>query len=76
MSDEQNGEIDYPHTRQMVEMELVQLLHRRRCWADIEAIIEALQQVRMQAEDMDRERRMFDFAAGTTVYGAERNNEQ
>lgn len=62
---ETNCPNDYPPERQFIEMTLVRMFNdRRRCWADYCDIADALSTIRMHAEDMDRERRMFNEAEG------------
>lgn len=49
----------YPPERHYIEMTLVRMMHGRMSWADYCDINQALNNIRMHAEDMDRERRVF-----------------
>jgi hypothetical protein len=59
-TDELSIQEAYPPERHYIEMTLVRMMHGRMSWADYCDINQALNNIRMHAEDMERERRMFE----------------
>ncbi len=47
---------EYPEGRKSLEMALVKMLSDKRCWLDYVAIGNALHNIRMHAESMEKER--------------------